>query len=149
MFLQHLGQPLRARGQEKVLQVHEVLNGARSSKSRMKCPAVIVEGNSELFWLHNSLGLAIFCWACSADLHALASTSSRREDIKRDMERSCGLSCFTSLLLYHMDAIVYSFPSTLEGSSRLRGSCCCILTSLLLCLLYCYGKSAVCRACFV
>ena len=49
MFLQHLGQPLRARGQEKVLQVHEVLNGARSSKSRMKCPAVIVEGNSELF----------------------------------------------------------------------------------------------------
>ena len=78
MFLQHLGQPLRARGQEKVLQVHEVLNGARSSKSRMKCPAVIVEGNSELFWLHNSLGLTIFCWACYANLHALASTSLGR-----------------------------------------------------------------------
>ena len=78
VFLQHLGQPLRARGQEKVLQVHEVLNGARSSKSRMKCPAVIVEGNSELFWLHNSLGLAIFCWACYANLHALASTSLGR-----------------------------------------------------------------------
>ena len=63
--------------QELVLRVHENSN-ARSSKSRMKCPAVIVEGNSELFWLHNSLGLAIFCWACYANLHALASTSLGR-----------------------------------------------------------------------
>jgi hypothetical protein len=78
VFLQHLGQPLQVRGQEKVLQVHEGLNGARSSTSRMECPAVIVEGKSELFWLHNSLVPAIFCWTCSAHLHALASTSLGR-----------------------------------------------------------------------
>nr|CAB3500866.1 unnamed protein product [Digitaria exilis] len=51
----HLEQPLHVRNNKKVLRVHEVLNGARSSKSRMKCLVVTVDGNSERLIMFSAL----------------------------------------------------------------------------------------------
>ena len=51
MFLQHLDLLLHVRDQEKVLQVHEGVGDARSSKSRMKSLVVMVDDNSEVVFL--------------------------------------------------------------------------------------------------
>ena len=51
VFLQHLDLPLHGRDQEKVLQVHEGVGDARSSKSRMKSLVVMVDDNSEVVFL--------------------------------------------------------------------------------------------------